>query len=456
MSKTVFIIGGGPGGYVCAIKAAQLGAKVHLAEQEHLGGTCLNIGCIPTKALLHAGAFYAEARRGVPGVKFEGLGIDWPAAVDRKNAVVRQLTGGVGALLRHNGVQVHSAHAELKDAHTVLVGGEEIKADAIVIATGSENASLRYPGSDLPGIIDSTDALAMTEVPKSIAIVGGGVIGIEFAALYQALGAKVTVIEMLPRILPPVDADITEYLTASMREGGADILTGAALKSVEKSGDELKVWYEQGGKKASVTAEKVLVAVGRRARNGGMGLEKLGVEMVKGYIKVGEAFESSVPGIYAIGDCNGENLLAHAAMAQGIAVAQHIFGERTHYNKNVVPSCVYSLPEIASCGLTEEQVRASGRKYHVGSFSLSGNGKSLINDAGGGLIKIIADDELGEILGVHMIGSAVTEMISEAAVCMNMEGTVEDLVNTIHAHPSVSEAVNEAALSVFGKAIHGV
>jgi len=454
--KKIFVIGGGPGGYVCAIKAAQLGAEVHLAEKEKVGGTCLNIGCIPTKALLHAGGFYRQACAGVPGVKFEGVKLDWPAAMERKDAVVAQLTGGVGALLRYNGVTVHEGKAEVIDAHTVKAGNETIQTDAIVVATGSVNAVIRFPGYDLPGVIDSTDALSMTEVPKSIVIVGGGVIGVEFASLYSALGVKVTIIEMLPRMLMPVDAEIVEYLTESMSADGVDIKTGAALKSVEKAADGLKVRYEKDGSTEDITAEKVLVAVGRRACNADMGLEKLGVKMTKGYIDVNEHFESSVPGIYAIGDCNGQILLAHAAMAQGVAVAEELTGGKSHYNRNVIPSCVYSFPEISSCGLTEDAVKESGKKYKVGVFSLSGNGKNLINDAGGGMIKIIADEELGEVLGVHMIGSGVAEMISEAAIVMNMEGTVEDIVNTIHSHPSVSEAVNEAALAVFGKSLHGV
>jgi len=454
--KRIFVIGGGPGGYVCAIKAAQLGAAVHLAEEDRLGGTCLNIGCIPTKALLHAGAFYRQAVHSVPGVKVDGVTLDWPSALERKEAVVAQFTGGVDTLLRYNGVTVHRARAVILDPRHVKVGEETVEVDHIVIATGSVNASLKYPGCDLPGIIDSTGALSMQEVPASIVIVGGGVIGIEFAALYCALGVKVTVLEMMPRILLPVDADVAEYLADAMTGEGVALHTGAALKSVEQCGKALKVHYEKDGKQEAVEAEKVLVAVGRRARNENLGIERLGIKTTKGYIDVKDTFETSVPGIYAIGDCNGQTLLAHAAMAQGVAVAQQIMGEKPHYNKRVVPSCVYSFPEIASCGLTEEQVKASGRGYRAGTFSLSGNGKALINDAGGGMIKIIADEEVGEVLGVHMIGSNVTEIISEAAICMNMEGTVEDMVQTIHAHPSVSEAVNEAAWSVFGKAIHGV
>ncbi len=439
------------GGYAAAIKAAQLGAQVILAESAKVGGTCLNVGCIPTKALLHVGAFYrTAAANAVAGVKVEGVSLDWGAAQQHKEKIVGQLTNGVGALLRFNGVTVRSEAASLLPGRKVKLGADTVEADAVILATGSESVVLRFPGFDLPGVIDSTGALALEKVPASLVIVGGGVIGIEFASLFSAQGTKVTVVEMLPEILPPIDEEISGFLRELLAGDGVKIYTGAKLTGVAKSKDGLAASFEQDGKTHQVTAEQVLVAVGRRPRSAGLGLEEVGMKMTRGAVEVDELFRTSVPGVYAVGDCNAKMMLAHAAMAQGIAAAEHIMGTAPKYHAKVVPSCVYCSPEIAGVGMTEKQVKEAGIPYSVGRFSLS-----LIDDAGGGLIKIIADQKLGEVLGVHMIGSRVTEMIAEAALCMTLEGTVEDIVNTIHAHPTVSEAVCEAAMSVFGKPIHG-
>lgn len=457
MSKKIVVIGGGPGGYAAAIKAAQLGAKVALAESARVGGVCLNEGCIPTKALLHVSEFYRQAAGNmVAGVKITGASLDWQAVQSRKEAVVGQLTGGVSALLRHNGVTVYNEKATLLPGLKVKVGAETLEADAVILATGSVNASLSFPGSDLPGVIDSPEALALEEVPKSMVIVGGGVIGVEFATLYGALGTKITVLEMLPELLPTVDREIAACLHEKLEEDGVEVHTGAKLTGVERTESGLSISFEKDGKTQKTVAEKVLVAVGRRPRTAGLGLEKLGVKMTRGAVDADEHFRTNIPGLYAIGDCNAKLMLAHAAMAQGIAAAEHICGHTAHYNAKAVPSCVYSSPEIACVGMTEKEAKDAGIEHAVGRFSLAGNGKSLIDDTGGGLVKIIADRKLGEVLGVHMIGSRVTEIIAEAALCMSMEGTVEDIVNTVHAHPTVSEAVCEAAMSVFGKAIHGV
>ena len=337
----------------------------------------------------------------------------------------------------------------------VKLGSETLEADAVILATGSVNADLRFPGADLPVLSTARKRSLLEKVPASMVIVGGGVIGMEFAALYSALGTKVTIVEMLPEILPTMDAEIAGFLHEKLTEEGVQVCTGAGLAGVEKANGGLNVSFKMEGRTRQVTAEKVMVAVGRRPRTADLGLEALGIRTARGAVIVDEYFQTSVPGVYAAGDCNALLMLAHTAMAQGRAVAEHCMGIKPHYNARVVPSCVYSLPEIACVGMTEKQVRESGIPYSVGRFSLNGNGKSLIDDAGGGLIKIVADKKLGEVLGVHMIGSRVTEMIAEAALCMSMEGAVEDIVNSIHAHPTVSEAVCEAAMSVFGKPIHG-
>jgi len=457
MGKKIVIIGGGPGGYTAAIRAAQLGAEVTLAEARDIGGTCLNVGCIPTKALLHTSEFYYKLKtNAVAGVSAEGITFDWQAAQSRKEQVVGRLAAGVGALLRHNGVRVLQDKAlPMPDGH-VKIGSEIIAADAVILATGSVSAELNFPGNDLPGVIGSAGALSLGETPGTIVIVGGGVIGIEFATLFSQLGAKVTLLEMLPQILPPMDPDVSAFLREMLENGGVDIHTGAALKNVAKAQSGFTACFDENGAVQTVHADAVLIAIGRKPNTTGLGLDELGVRLNKGAVMVDECFRTNMPNLYAVGDCNGLNMLAHAAMAQGVAAAGHIMGVPKRYNPKTIPSCVYSYPEIAAVGLTEKQARDAGMDYSVGIFDLGGNGKSLIDGAGGGFVKIIADKTLGEVLGVHIIGLRATELISEAALCMNMEGTVEDIVNSVHAHPTVSEAIVEAAMSVFGKPIHGI
>ena len=456
MEKKVVVIGGGPGGYAAAIKAAQAGAQVTLAECGEIGGTCLNVGCIPTKALLHIGEFYHRIKSGsIPGIKAKAT-IDWPGSQRHKETIVGKLTGGVNALLRHGGVRVLREKAFLLTAQRVKIGAEEIEADAVILATGSVSTKLNFPGADLPGVIDSDAALSLKKIPQSIVIVGGGVIGIEFATLFNWLGAQVTILEMLPEILPMYDAEISAFMREKLESDGICIYAGAELTGVSKESAGLTARFNQGGAQCQVQADYVLVAVGRRPNTDGLGLEELCVRLVKGAVDVDKYFRTSSSGLYAVGDCNGLNMLAHAAMAQGIAAAQHITGAPVSYNPKIIPACVYSSPEIAAVGMTEKQVNDAGIDYSTGLFSLDNNGKSLIDDAGGGFVKIIADKRLGEVLGVHIIGSRATEMIGEAALCMSMEGTVEDIANTIHAHPTVSEAVCEAAMSVFGKPLHGI
>jgi len=453
MSRKIIIIGGGPAGYAAAIRGAQLGAEVHLVEKASLGGTCLNVGCIPTKVLLHAGDFYHKAvSAAVPGV-MSSAELDWQAVMAHKDNVVKRLTGGVAWLLQNHKVQIHTGRAMLLPGLRVEVDEETLSADAILLATGSVNTELSFPGNTLDGVIDSTAALSLEGPPKSMAIIGGGVIGVEFATLFAYLGAEVTIIEMLPEILPTVDGEIAAMLRKKLEAGGVRVCVGARLTSVEKTGNGLTVSMGIDGRTDTVQTEKVLVAVGRRPNTTGIGLEDIEVLMDRGAVVTDDDYRTSVPGLYAVGDCNGKLMLAHAAMEQGIAAAEHAMGVRNDKGRNNIPGCVYSSPEIASVGLTEKQAQENGVPYTVGRFSLSGNGKAII-EGEDGLIKIIADKEFGEVLGVHMIGPRVTEMIAEAAICMNMEGTVEDIIRTVHAHPTVSESVGEAAMAVFGRAIH--
>lgn len=458
MAKKIVIIGGGPAGYVAAIRAAQLGAETHLVEAEKLGGTCLNVGCIPTKALMHTAELYHLAKSsGGYGVKAGEVTLDWNAAMNNKQRVVNRLVKGVESLLKANKVSIHKGKAELKAAKTVVVAGEppvELAADAIIIAAGSEPVKLNLPGADLPGVIDSTGALKLPSVPKSLVVIGGGVIGVEFAALYNALGAKVTVVELLPEILPPVDREVAVKLRQQLEKDGVDFMTGAGLKEIKQTDAALLALVAQGEAQHELAAEYILIGVGRIPNTRDLGLEQLGVAVERGRIQVNATFETSVSGVYAVGDCNGLSLLAHAASAQGIAAVEGIMGHKPAYFGQLIPSCIYTNPEIGSVGLTEEAAANQGLSVKIGRFPLSGNGKTLIENGGVGLVKIIAGAKHGEILGVHIIGPRATELIAEACLAMRLEATLEELVSTIHAHPTISEAMAEAALAADGLAIH--
>lgn len=454
--KKIAIIGAGPGGYVAAIRAAQLGAKVDLIEAEAVGGTCLNVGCIPTKALLHTAELYREISEGKSmGIETDKLTVNWPKVMSQKSGVVKRLVGGVEGLLKANGVTVHRGYATLVSPRQIaLCGGRKIEADTIIVAVGSEPVTIPFPGHDLPGVIDSTGALSLPEQPASVVIMGGGVIGVEFAALYRAFGAEVTIVEMLPEILPSLDAELAAMLRQELTRQGVKILTGAKLTGVKQDGKLLMAEIAAGNSQQMVKAEYVLVAVGRKPRTGGMGLEKLGVNLDRGRIKVDKNFMTNIPGIYAIGDCNGQMMLAHAASAQGVAAVEHAMGHKNAYYGDIIPACVYTHPEAAGVGLTEEQAIAKGIQYQVGRFPLAGNGKTLIECGGTGLVKILCGKKYGEIIGVHIFGPRATDLIAEAALAIRLEATVDELISTIHAHPTVSEAMAEAALAVNGISIH--
>lgn len=457
MNKKIVVVGGGPGGYVAAIRAAQLGAETHLVEKENLGGTCLNVGCIPTKALLHTAEIYHAVRCGENiGLKGD-VTLDWPALMKRKASVVRRLVGGVGGLLKANGVTVHKGTGELLGAGRVKVHGdkeEELSADAVILATGSIPVKLNFPGADLPGVIDSTGALSLGKLPESLVLIGGGVIGIEFAALFAALGSKVTVVELLPEILPGIDPEAAAALKKILQKEGVTFLNGAKLEAVAAKGGSLTAKVLLGSEAQEIAAETVLVAVGRRSFTGGAGLEVAGVKLERGKVLVDDHYRTNLPGVYAIGDCNGITMLAHAASHQGIAAAEHAMGKMDGHGQPIVPACIYSSPEIAAVGLTEEKARELGIAYKKGVFPLAGNGKSMIAEGEAGFVKILAGEKYGEILGVHMIGPRVTEMIGEATLAMRLEATIDELVTTIHAHPTVSESIGEAALAVNDLAIH--
>ena len=455
MSKRLIIVGGGPAGYVAAIRAAQLGADVHLIEKEHIGGVCLNVGCIPTKAMLHVAETYQAVLNGNSiGICADNVNVEWPKVLAYKNSVVNRLVLGVQGLLKANRVTIHHGHATVRSPKSVELNGAEMEADSIVLAVGSEPSRPDFPGSDLPGLLDSTAALNLESIPESLIILGGGVIGVEFAVMFRNFGCNVTIVEMLPRILPGMDADIVEQFQIELARKGISILTGARLTEVSGNGSELCAHIDVNGQPIERTAEKMLIAVGRRPRINGIGLKETGVTVEHGRIVVDDCFRTSIPGIYAVGDCSSTMMLAHVGSAQGIAAVEHALGHTTAYVGHIIPACVYSNPEIASVGLTEEQARAKGIHFKTGVFPLAGNGKAIIESNGTGMIKIIAGSRHGEIIGVHIVGPRATDLIAEAALAMRLEATVTELVSTIHAHPTVSEAMPEAALAVDGLSIH--
>ena len=451
--KSIIVIGAGPGGYITAIKAAQLGAKVTIIEKEYLGGTCLNVGCIPTKALIHvtSAVELMKNKTAALGIKVSGIDVDWTKVQQYKGGIVKTLVNGVKGLLKSNGITTIMGEGKIVDAHTVEVNGQKLTADNIILAVGSEPVMIPIPGKDLPGVIDSTGALSLDPLPKSMVIIGGGVIGIEFASLYTSMGMKCTIIEALPRILPPIDAEITEILKKDLEARGIEIWTDAPVQSVEQDGNGYKVFMKHNGEMKSVTGDKVLMCVGRRACTKGIGLEELGVELNRGKVVTDDNFQTNIPSISAIGDCNGKLMLAHAASAQGVAAVEYIMTGKHHYHPETVPSCIFLEPECASVGAKEETLKEKGIAYKVGKFQLAGNGKALIESGGVGVIKILADAKYGQILGFHMYGPRASDIIAAAAIAIRLEATTDELTSTIFAHPTVGEAIGEAALDVFGQ-----
>ncbi len=449
----VVVIGGGPGGYPAAIRVAQLGGKVTIIEKDELGGTCLNRGCIPTKSLLQsAGVYHLAKEAKVFGINTAGASVDFPAVMARKNTVVKQLVGGLGGILKSHGMTIIKGTGEIVDAKTVTVkeSGETIKADKIIIATGSVPSNVPIPGIDLPGVINSDGALSLEKLPQSILIIGGGVIGMEFAQIMRRMDVAVTVVEMLPQILPTEDEEIAKTFAGMMQKEGIEIHTSTTVSKIEAKGDKKLVSFGDQQKEVDL----VLVAVGRSPYTDGLGLDKVGVAMEKGFVKVNEYLETSVPGIYAIGDVIGNYMLAHVATAEGETAALNVLGQRHKMNYRAVPRAVYTNPEVASVGMTEKEAKAKYGDVQIGRFPFVGCGKALVINETGGLVKIIADRKYGEVLGVAILGPHATDLINEAALAIQMEATVEEIAHTIHAHPTIAESIMEAALDVDAKAIH--
>ena len=462
--KSVIVIGGGPGGYVAAIRAAQLGAEVTVVEKQYLGGTCLNVGCIPTKCLLHSAELVEQIKtQGKDiGVEVEGVKVNFPQVIAHKNAISKQLTSGVAGLLKMNKVKKVDGTAKFtgeKQLEVTKADGskETMTADAIIVATGSVNAQPPIPGlKENPNCIDSTGALSLEKLPQTMVVIGGGVIGLELACAYAAFGTRITVVEAMDHMLPMLDGDLTKIGVAHMKKMGMDFHLECPVQSVESSPVGAKVvCKDKSGKTVSFEAEKVLVAIGRKANTAGLDLAAGKIDNDKGRILVNDKMETNVPGVYAIGDCVfGHAQLAHTASAMGEVASENICGLEAHYCEKTNPTCVYMEPEAASVGLTEEQCKAQGIAYKVGKFPMSANGKALILNGGEGLVKIIAGAEYGEILGMHIIGPRATDLIAEGALAIEGEMTLDEIVDTIHSHPTVTETMREAALNAEKRAIH--
>ena len=462
----VIVIGSGPGGYVCAIKAAQLGLKTAIVEKmKTLGGTCLNIGCIPSKALLHASEMFHEAEHGLEklGVKTGKPKLDLKAMMAHKEATIKANVDGVSFLMKKNKVDVHSGTGSIPAKGKVAVTDDKgketvLETKNIVIATGSDVAGI--PGVDLQFdekvIVSSTGALELSAVPKHMVVVGGGVIGLELGSVWARLGAKVTVIEFLDKILGAMDGDLSKNCQRVLAKQGLDFKLSSKVTEVKKSGKGASVTFEpvKGGDAETVSADVVLVSTGRRPYTEGLGLEALGVEMERGMIKTDAHWRTNVEGIYAIGDVTPGPMLAHKAEDEGVAVAETIAGKHGHVNYNVIPGVVYTQPEVASVGATEEELKSAGVKYVSGKFPFTANGRARAMNHTDGFVKFLADAETDRVLGVHILGFGAGEMIHEAAVLMEFGGSSDDLGRTCHAHPTMSEAVREAALATFAKPIH--
>ena len=461
---SVIVIGGGPGGYVAAIRAAQLGAKVTLIEKQYLGGTCLNVGCIPTKCLLHSAELVEDIKNQGKdiGVEVDGVKVNFQQVIAHKNDISKKLTSGVAGLLKMNKVKKIDGEATFVGEKKLSVKKadgttEEMTADAIIVATGSVNSQPPIPGlKENPNCIDSTGALSLEKLPKTMVVIGGGVIGLELACAYAGFGTKITVVEAMDHMLPMLDGDLTKIGVAHMKKMGMEFNLECPVQSVEESPVGAKVVCKnKAGEIVSFEAEKVLVAIGRKANTASLNLEAGKLDNDRGRIIVNDKMETSVPGVYAIGDCvMGHAQLAHTDSAMGEVAAENIMGQEAHYDEKTNPTCVYIEPEAASVGLTEEQCKAQGLDYKVGKFPMSANGKALILNGGEGIVKIIAGKEFGEILGMHIIGPRATDLICEGALAIEGEMTLDEIIATIHSHPTVTETMREAALQAEKRAIH--
>jgi dihydrolipoamide dehydrogenase len=455
MDYGLIVIGSGPGGYHAALRAAQLGMKVAIVEKDAIGGVCLNVGCIPTKALLHVADTIRHGTHAADmGVTFGEPKIDAPAIDAWKDGVVKKVTGGVNQLLKGNKVDVVKGEAKVVEPNALRVDDRTVTFEKLIVATGSRPMTL--PGFDVDGdgIVDSTSALVLSAVPKRLLCLGGSAIGLEFADVYEGLGAKVTVVELLEQIVPTADPDIVKELRKALERRGIEFRTSTKAVSQRPVDDGIEVTLEGPDGNGTITVDKVLVAVGRRPNGHGLGLEEIGVEVdERGYVGVDDSLRTNVEHVYAIGDVARPPLLAHKAMKEGLVAAEHASGKKVAYD-TLVPSVIYTSPELASVGMTEAEAKEAGFEVRIGTFRIPILGRAVAMGAGHGLVKLVGDEQSDLLLGFHMVGPGAGDLVAEAALAMEMGATLEDIALTQHAHPSISEAIMEAAEHAHGKAIH--
>jgi len=462
MDKDLLIIGGGPGGYVAAIRASQLGAKVTIIEEDKVGGTCLNRGCIATKALYkNAEVLNTIKKSDEFGISIASYSLDMTKVQNRKNEVSDNLRGGIEQLLKGFNIEVIYGKASFVDENKIEYTANEgikntITANKIIIATGSSVQKLPIEGIDLPNVITSNEALNLDYVPNDIVIIGGGVIGIEFAGIFASFGANVTVVEYAPRILPMLDEEMVKRLTMYLKKKGIKINAGVGVKKVEQLNDKLKIIADNKGNNVEYAADLVLVATGRTINTDGLGLENINIEYDRKGIKVNEFFETSVKNVYAIGDVIGGQMLAHVASDEGKVAVENMYGINSRINYDCVPACVFTFPELSSVGLTEEEAKKREIDYSVGKFNFAANCKAQTISEGDGLVKVLADNTNNKIIGVHILGPSASDLIHEGALAIENGLTIEDIRKTIHAHPTLSEAFQEASLATLGEAIHAL
>jgi dihydrolipoamide dehydrogenase len=455
------VIGSGPGGYVAALRAGQLGLDTVLIEKEALGGTCLNWGCIPTKAFVRSAEVFSNIKNAKDfGIKVEKAEIDFPAVVKRKDKIVKRLVRGIDHLLERNGVDKIEGKASFIDQDRLKIEREsenlEIEAENIIIATGSETVSLPIPGADLEGVLDSRAALELEELPESMVIVGGGIIGMEFAFIFSNFGVDVTVIEYLDQLVSGVDSEIASELNRSARRRRISIKTSSEVKEIKKNDSGYEVIYQQKNKEKSAAAKRVLMAVGRKPYTDGLKLENIGLKVSdkRKAIPVNKKMETNIKGIYAVGDVTDKILLAHVASSQGVAAVENIKGLDNEINYEAVPGAIFTSPEIGTVGLTEAEAEAKGIEYKTSSFPFAASGKVMAMGEREGKIKLITEKESEKIIGAAIIGIAASDLIAELTLAVNLSLTAEDLRNTIYAHPTTAEVIHEAALELEDGSIH--
>ena len=454
----VVVLGAGPGGYVAAIRAAQLGLKTAIIEKDSVGGVCLNWGCIPSKSLLRNAEVLNLVNNAEEfGITFENLTYDFSKAISRSREVVDKLTSGVQYLLNKNQVELIEGTGKLTEPHEIeiLENNRKFTSDNIIIATGARQRDIDSMPIDHHIVINSRDALSMSEIPDDITIIGAGATGVEFAHIYRSYGAKVTLVEMMDRIIPNEDSEISDSLRKSFAEREIDIKGGVAVKSIQASNGTALVTLIANGEEHLITSDKVLVAVGVQPNTDGIGLEGAGITTDKGFISIGENMETNVSGVYAIGDVTGKMLLAHVATAQAVTAVEYIAGlNPAPIDYHLLPRAIYCEPQVASFGMTEAQARNHGIEIQIGRFPCSASGKAVALGHTEGIIKLVIDPEIGEILGAHMIGPEVTELLAELSMTKLLEGTTTELGWLVHPHPTISETLKEAALDSNGEAIH--